>query len=205
LTQLAGRVLRLGVFGGAFDPPHRMHRVLVEAALDQLQLDRLLVVPTGQAWHKSRPLSDAAHRLAMAHLAFEDLPALRIDTREIERAGPSYTIDTLRELQDEFPDATLFLIIGGDQARALSSWHEWQQVVSLATIAVAQRVPAQVTGTRDLPPADQRQRFVQLQLPACNTSATDIRQRASRGQSIVPLVSESVARYIVLHRLYQTT
>lgn len=199
------RIRRLGVFGGAFDPPHVMHRALALAALEQLQLDLLLIVPTGQAWHKSRPLTDAAHRVAMVRLAFDDLPAVRIDPREIDRAGPSYTADTLRELHAEIPDAALFLVIGQDQAQALPTWHAWEQVVALATIGVAERADAATASTRFQPPDGLQQRFVRLQLPASDINATDIRQRAGNGQSIVPLVGEPVARYIVLHRLYQAT
>ena len=199
-------IRRLGIFGGSFDPPHVTHRLLAQAALAQLQLDRLLIVPTGQAWHKSRPLTDAAHRVAMAQLAFEDLPGVLVDSREVDRDGPSFTIDTLRVLRLEYPLAELFLIIGQDQAQALPSWREWEQVVALATIAVAGRAKDPVTTpTPYQPPEPLRQRFMQLQLPVSDTSATDIRQRAGRGQSIVPLVGEPVARYIVLHRLYQTT
>ncbi len=206
MTPANGDVRRLGVFGGAFDPPHLMHRVLVETALEQLRLDRLQVVPTGQAWHKSRPLTDAVHRVAMARLAFDDLPRVRIDTREIARAGPSYTVDTLRELRSEYARAELFLIIGQDQAQALPSWHAWEQVVALATICVAERADTTAaTTTRFQAPDGLQQRFLHLQLPLSDTSATDIRHRASSGQSIVPLVGEPVARYIVLHRLYQST
>jgi nicotinate-nucleotide adenylyltransferase len=193
------------VFGGAFDPPHVMHRALALAALEQLQLDLLLIVPTGQAWHKSRPLTDAAHRVAMVRLAFDDLLAVRIDPREIDRAGPSYTADTLRELHAEFPGAALFLVIGQDQAQALPTWHAWEQVVALATIGVAERADAAAASTRFQPPDGLQRRFVRLQLPVSDINATDIRQRAGNGQSIVPLVGEPVARYIVLHRLYQAT
>jgi len=205
LTPSAARAGRLGVFGGAFDPPHVMHRALALAALDQLQLDRLLIVPTGQAWHKSRPLTDAMHRVAMARLAFDGLPRVHVDTREIERAGPSYTVDTLRALRAEFPAAELFLILGQDQAQALPDWHAWQQVVALATIGVAERADAAAALTRFEPPDGLQQRFVRLHLPVSDISATEIRHRAGSCQSIVPLVGEPVARYIVLHRLYQTT
>lgn len=193
------------MFGGAFDPPHAMHRALALAALEQLQLDRLLIVPTGQAWHKSRPLTDAAHRVAMARLAFDALPRVCVDLREIARPGPSYTADTLRELHDEFPDAELFLIVGQDQAQGLPTWHAWEQVVALATISVAERADARAPGNRLQALDSLQQRFVRLRLPASDISATDIRQRAGSGQSIVPLVGEPVARYIVLHRLYQST
>lgn len=206
MTAGSEPIRRLGVLGGAFDPPHATHLALARAALEQLQLDQLLVVPTGCAWHKSRPLSDAQHRVAMAQLAFDGLPGVQIDTREIDRAGPSYTIDTLRELQIAYPDAELFLVIGQDQAQSLASWREWEQVVALATIAVAGRASEPVKNPNHFnPPEPLRQRFMQLQLPVSDISATDIRQRVRRGQSVVPLVGEAVARYIVLHRLYQTT
>ena len=199
------RPLRLGVFGGAFDPPHLAHRVLLEAATAQLQLDRLQVIPTGQAWHKARSLSGAQHRVAMAHLAFDDLPGARIDSREIARAGPSYTIDTLQELRREHPAADLFLLIGQDQGAAFMRWHRWREIVALATICVAGRADAAGHVPPFAPPAGLEPRFVTLQLPASNISATDIRQRAATGQGIDALVCARAARYIVLHRLYQST
>lgn len=206
MTVASAAIRRLGVLGGAFDPPHVTHRLLAQAAWQQLQLDRLLVMPTGRAWHKSRSLSDAQHRVAMAQLAFDGLPGVQVDTREIDRAGPSYTIDTLRELRIAYPDAVLFLVIGQDQAQALAGWREWEQVVALATIAVAGRPMDPVNNPNSFqPPEPLRQRFAQLQLPVSDISATDIRRRVSRGQSVVPLVGEAVARYIVLHRLYQNT
>ena len=199
-----GRVQRLGVFGGAFDPPHAAHRALVEAALDQLQLDRLHIVPTGEAWHKTRPLSEAAHRVAMARLAFEDLPWVVVDTRETTRSGPSYSIDTLRALQRESPGAQLFLLIGQDQARVLSTWRESQALVRLAIICVAARQDSTGTSVHFVPPPGLEHRFVQLDLPDLPVSATDIRARAASGQRVVPLVCDAVARYIVLHHLYQS-
>lgn len=205
MTLSPAPVRRLGVFGGAFDPPHVMHRALALAAIAQLRLDRLLIVPTGQAWHKSRPLTDAVHRVAMLRLAFDDVPGLLIDQREIEREGPSYTVDTLRELHADFPQVELFLIVGRDQAQALPTWHAWEEVVALATIGVAERADAQAAGTRFQAPDGLQQRFMRLQLPESDVSATEIRQRAGSGQSIVPLVGEPVARYIVLHRLYLST
>jgi len=205
LTQPLGRQLRLGVFGGAFDPPHLTHRALVEAALAQLQPDRLHIVPTGNAWHKTRNLSPAAHRVAMAQLAFGDLPQVQIDTLEVERAGPSYTIDTLRALSSDNPGAALFLIIGQDQAAALSRWHEWRAIVDMAMICVAERADPESDAPAFAPPQGLQARFRTLELPISAISATDIRQRAGAGLGIDPLVCAPVARYIVLHRLYQAT
>lgn len=191
---------RIGLFGGAFDPPHRAHRALVEAALSQLELDRLLIVPTGAAWHKTRALSAAEHRVAMARLAFADLPRVEIDLREVERPGPSYTIDTLRELHRRWPGATFFLLIGQDQARSLSSWREWRQVLELSTVCVASR-PGQ-GGAGDPTDAPWRDQLLELVMPPMDLSATTLRALCARGEPVDALVGEAVARYIALHHLY---
>jgi len=196
--------LRLGVFGGAFDPPHAGHRALVEAALTELQLDRLRVFPTGQAWHKKRELSGAAHRVAMAELAFADLPRVRVDARETLRPGPTYSVETLRELHAEHPGATLYLVIGQDQAADLQRWHAWREVVQLAIICVAARAQSTGAATGFVPPAGLEPRFLRLSCPLLPVSATEIRRRAATGQSIVPLVGDAVARYIADHYLYQS-
>ena len=170
----------------------------------QLQLDGLWVVPTGHAWHKARDLSTAQHRIAMAKLAFADLPNVRIDARETLRNGPTYTVDTLRELHAEHPGATLFLVIGDDQARAIHTWHDWRAVVQIAIICVAAREDSAGIAPRFVPPAGLEQRFLQLSFPVLSVSATDIRARVAAGRRIAPLVSEAVARYIADHHLYRS-
>ena len=205
LTSLAKRV---GVFGGAFDPPHLAHRALVETALGQLQLDELRVVPTGHAWHKQRSLSSAEHRVNMARLAFGDLPKVLIDERETHRAGASYTVDTLHEMQGEQAGSEWFLVLGGDQARALPTWRNWQELLKCATICIAQRQDASAPqGEADpfvaLFPSWPG-RFVRLQLAENPVSATQIRQQLAQGQDVSPLVGPAVARYIAQHHLYST-
>ena len=115
---------RIGIFGGSFDPVHNAHLALARTALTELPLDGVLWVPAGQPWQKTRELSAAAHRVAMLHLAIDGEPRFTLDRREIDRTGPSYTLDTVRELRAEWPDALLFLIrlsIGrGDYGRARS-------------------------------------------------------------------------------------
>jgi nicotinate-nucleotide adenylyltransferase len=193
---------RIGVFGGAFDPPHLAHRALLETALDELKLDRLHVVPTGEAWHKPRQLTAAAHRLAMVQLAFGDVPKICIDTREINRVGPSYTIDSLRQMAAEAAGAEWFLIMGADQAATLTSWHEWEAIVQIAIICVAAR--AHPSNTNDAIEAERLfpERFLHLSLPALHISATQIRSNIANGQPVQTLVSEPVARYIADHHLY---
>ena len=198
------KVQKIGMFGGAFDPPHLAHRALAEAALEQLQLDELHVLPTGQAWHKTRPLTAAAHRLAMSRLAFEGLARVLLDEREIRRAGPSYTLDTLRELHAEQPQAELYLVMGKDQADVLPTWRHWEQIVQLAIICVADRDVLTGQETRFVPPPEMAGRFRKIHMPAMDISATGIRARVASRQGIAPLVSPAVARYIEDNSLYQT-
>lgn len=203
---------RIGVYGGAFDPPHLAHRMLAQTALSQLQLDLLLILPTGQAWHKARPLTGAEHRLQMCTLAFGDLPHTRIDPRETLRSGPSYTADTLAELQSEWPGARLFLILGADQLLAFKTWKRWPEVLRMAQLAVAHRATrigedaldhahheADLSGV-EVP-------FVPLDMPLTNISATAVRahfgQSADHSQAQATLVTPAVAGYISQHHLYQ--
>lgn len=194
---------RVGVFGGAFDPPHVAHRALVDAAIGQLGLDELRIVPTGYAWHKASVLSPADHRLAMARLAFADVAKVVVDPRETRRNGPSYTIDTLRELGAALPGAEFFLVIGQDQAAALTTWRDWEEVLRLAIICVAARSDLSGATRPYLPRVELQARFRQLNFPNFPVSATGIRQRLASGQCVAPLVCDAVARYIADHHLYQ--
>jgi nicotinate-nucleotide adenylyltransferase len=195
---------RLGVFGGAFDPPHNAHVALARAAIQQLQLDELRVFPTGQAWHRSHALTDAQHRLALATIAFGDLPNTVIDDRELRRQGPTYTIDTLRELQAEQRGAQLFLVMGEDQALSLTKWREWEAIVQLAIICVAERPDAQAHATLAPTglPAEAEVRL--LRLPSMAESATEVRDLIAHHGDITRLVPPGVARYIASHHLYQS-
>ncbi len=196
---------KIGVFGGSFDPPHAAHLALALSALQHLELDRLLIVPTGQAWHKKRTLSASHHRLAMARLGFADLARVAIDTREIERPGPSYTIDTLREIAADWPGADLFLLIGEDQARAWQQWHEGAQIPRLATICVAARPTSSGEEGDFQAPQAWQQRFLRLPLAPMALSATELRARLGAHQNVSLMVPEPVARYIEDHHLYQAT
>jgi nicotinate-nucleotide adenylyltransferase len=199
---LTAAARRVGVFGGSFDPPHNAHVALARAAIDQLRLAELHIVPTGQAWHKARALSDGPHRLALARLAFADVAGAQVDERELMRPGPSYTVDTLRELQAAQPAAELVLLMGEDQAVAFTSWREWQAIAAMATLAVAQRGDgppgAGLAALRALPGV----RAEPLRLPAMPESATEVRARAAAGQGIAHLVPAGVASYIDRHHLY---
>jgi nicotinate-nucleotide adenylyltransferase len=188
---------RIGVMGGAFDPPHLAHLALAESALRALKLSELRVFPTGQAWHKSTVLSPAADRLAMARLAFEGLPGVRVDDAELRRPGPTYTLDTLQALRRSRPQAQLFLVIGADQARSFERWHGWQTILQLATLAVAEREPAAGQWHNSAwGPVEH------LHMPLMDLSATEIRERCRLGLPIDTLVPSGVCDYIAQHGLY---
>ncbi len=204
-------VCRLGVFGGAFDPPHLAHVALVEAAIAQLALDQVRIVPTGQAWHKPRSLTESLHRLAMTRMAFEHLPQVVVDEREMRRTGPSYTVDTLRELQSEFPAAQLYLLLGDDQRRSLPAWHQIGEIDRIAIICAAGR-DAAVRAWSETPDAPQsplplsdklHARIRSLEMPLMPHSATDIRVLAATEQALTGLVTPAVERYIHEHHLYR--
>ena len=190
---------RVGLFGGAFDPPHCAHVAIAKPAVDQLALDELRIIPTGVAWHKSRSLSPAADRLAMVRLAFADLPGIVIDERELNRTGASYTIDTIDALQQEQPGAELFLVMGADQWAAFTTWRQWQAIAGKARLCVAERPDQAECGPQTQLPVHR------LQLPAMAISATAIRQQLSdpsRTSDLGGLLPAPVARYISDHRLY---
>lgn len=197
---------RIGVFGGAFDPPHLAHVALVHAAIDSLQLDEVRVLPTGQAWHRAAPLSDARHRLAMSRLAFADLRQVQVDEREIRRQGPSYTVDTLEEIAAECPGAQLYLLIGDDQRRALPAWRRIEEITRLAIICAAPRpadvVPWNTGHVQEPVPQSLLACIRQLPMPLMHLSATDIRRRLRLHQSVSGLIPPAVERYIHEHHLY---
>ena len=130
---------RIGLLGGSFDPVHNAHLALGRQALTELQLDELRWVPVGHAWQKARPLTAAAHREAMLRLAIDGEPRFVLERCELQRPGPSYTLDTVRELQAHEPEAQWFLVIGQDQFASLHTWVGFEQLLPRVTLAVAQR------------------------------------------------------------------
>jgi nicotinate-nucleotide adenylyltransferase len=194
---------RIGIFGGAFDPPHNAHVELARIAIQQLGLDMLHIVPTGQAWHKARTLSPATDRLEMTQLAFADVERTVVDDREIHRPGPTYTIDTLIALQLDYSGAQLYLCMGADQFATFGQWHSWSDIVQIAIICIAARAQiywadGQFDALKGL-----EGRVLRLQLPDTPVSATRVRQLAASGADVAALVPPAVARYIAIHALYR--
>lgn len=194
---------KCGLFGGSFDPVHEAHLALGRLAIERLGLDELRWLPAGDAWQKQRPLSPAADRLAMLELALAGDPRSVIDRREIDRPGPSYTIDSVIELQAERPGTEWYLVLGQDQYRNLPTWHRWEELIGRVVLAVAAREGLAV----DAPPAlaARAHRCVVLPLPTMPISATAVRASAAAGRGLDAMVPAPVARYIDLHHLYART
>jgi len=198
----AGRALRLGVFGGTFDPPHHGHLALAEWARAELGLDRVLFVPAGEPPHKRRAgLSSVAHRVAMTRLAVRGNAAFDVSTIESRRRGPSWTADTVRELAATHPRARLFLLMGADMFATFATWREPDEIAKRAVLAVALRQGS--LKPRRIPPAVRAGRgVVWLANPVLEVSSSALRARARAGRSLRYLVPDAVGRYIERHRLY---
>jgi nicotinate-nucleotide adenylyltransferase len=196
--------LRVGILGGAFNPPHVGHLVCAQEALVQLGLEKVVFMPVGQAPH--RELSDdpgAEARLEMVELAAGDDARFEISRTEVDREGPSYTADTLRELRSRSPDDELFLILGGDQAAALPDWHEPEAVLSLATVAVVERTnwSRNAIGIK-IGRLRGAERIRYLDMPIMQVSSSAIRRRVAAGLPIRYLVPDRVASHIEANGLY---
>jgi nicotinate-nucleotide adenylyltransferase len=190
---------RVGIFGGSFDPVHNAHVALARQALAELALDELVWLPAGQPWQKQRVLAPVEHREAMVRLAIDGEPRYTLSRIEIEREGPSYTVDTVRTLTAQRPGVDWHLVIGQDQYAGFHTWHGWQELLGLVTLAVANRADAPLNAD----PQVLRVPHEAVALPMMDISSTDIRARLARGLGIADLVPASVAGYIARHHLYQ--
>lgn len=195
---------RIALYGGSFDPVHTAHLALARTALDHLQLDELRWIPTGHAWQKQGAHASAEHRAAMVAAAIEGEPRFLLERCELDRQGPSYTIDTLHELQASNPGADWYLVLGQDQYQNLTTWKAWQDLVAQVTLAVAGR-GGQASGS---PLAGHPHRVVHLPMPPMPVSATEIRARLAAGTpaaALAPaLVPPAVASYIARLGLYRS-
>jgi nicotinate-nucleotide adenylyltransferase len=196
--------VRIGIYGGVFNPPHHGHLIAAQEAHTQLELDVVMWVPAGVAPHREVEEDPGAEaRYEMVELATAGDERFRVSRIEMEREGPSYTVDTLRELREREPDDELFLILGGDQALALPSWREPLQVLELATLAVFERGSSTRNAigiTIGRMAGAERVRF--LQMPRIDISSTMVRRRAAARTPIRYLVPDKVANFIGAQSLY---
>lgn len=199
-TEAAKVAKRIGVFGGTFDPVHIAHLILAERAREALSLDRILFVPANIPPHKRevRMIASAAARLEMLQRALAGNEAFEVLTKEIEREGVSYTVDTLRDLSSSFPASEITLLIGSDNAREFSTWREPESIAAIASIGVWTRPGAELP-EEVLPGIG----YHRIDAPLLEVSSTEIRMRVAAGRSIRYLVPDAVADYIERHGLYR--
>ena len=200
--------MNIGVLGGTFDPIHNGHLLMAEEAMARLNLTMVLFVPAGQPWLKvDSPISAAEHRVQMVHLAIADKPYFKLSGMEIERAGPSYTVDTIAELRSQLDEGDeLFFILGQDNLTQLPQWKEPSRLVEMCYLVAVPRPGSPSPDLKALEAAipGVSQRVMLMDKPVIDISASVIRDRVAWGLSIHHLVPEPVSKYIRKHGLYTT-
>jgi nicotinate-nucleotide adenylyltransferase len=189
---------RVGVMGGTFDPVHHGHLVAASEVAQWFDLDEVIFVPTGEPWQKTE-VSPSEHRYLMTVIATASNPRFTVSRVDIDRDGPTYTIDTLRDLKAQRPDAELFFITGADAIAQILSWRDHDELWDLAHFVAVSR-PGHVLNTDGLPSDD----VSQLEIPALAISSTDCRDRVQRGHPVWYLVPDGVVQYIAKHHLYRS-
>ena len=192
------RTPRIGVMGGTFDPIHHGHLVAASEVAQSFGLDEVVFVPTGEPWQKAG-VTPGEHRYLMTVIATASNPRFTVSRVDIDRDGPTYTIDTLRDLKADRPDADLFFITGADALAQILSWRDHDELWDLAHFVAVSR-PGHVLSTDGLPTDD----VSQLEVPALAISSTDCRDRVQRGNPVWYLVPDGVVQYIAKHHLYRS-
>ena len=196
--MVSERAPRIGVMGGTFDPIHHGHLVAASEVAQSFDLDEVVFVPTGLPWQKDK-VTESEHRYLMTVIATASNPRFTVSRVDIDRDGPTYTIDTLRELKQARPDAEMFFITGADAIAQILSWRDHGELWDLAHFVAVSR-PGHVLCTEGLPTAN----VSQLEIPALAISSTDCRARVRAGNPVWYLVPDGVVQYIAKHHLYRS-
>lgn len=192
----------IGILGGSFNPVHRAHIQLALAALDQLPLQRVELMPAGRPWQKDPIAVSPEHRLAMLQLAIANHPKITINTIELEREGLTYTIDTLKALPSEHD---YYWLMGSDQLQNFTSWQGWREIMQRVTLVVAQRPNYPTSIPHDILAAQAPHKpILRIDFDAQDVSSTEVRQRLSAGQDVSDWLDPKVLDYIKEHQLYAT-
>lgn len=208
---------RIAVLGGTFDPVHCAHVNVANTVYQSLALDALYMIPCWQSPHRELPTASAQHRLTMLNLALADQASLTADARELEKQGPSYSVDTMRALRDEHPQAQLFLIMGGDAFQHFLKWHCWQEILTLTHLVVVKRPgysllddcadKALATLVKERliegAPMTLAGSILSVAVEPSSVSATEIRSLLLKQQSADNYLPTAVLQYIQQHGLYQ--
>ena len=204
----------IGVFGGTFDPIHYGHLRSALEVKEVFGLSKLLLIPSAQPPHRSQPVASAIERLQMLDLATSNQAELSIDSRELERNSPSYMVDTLSSLRQDYPQETLLLLLGSDAFKQLMSWHQWQRIFDFSHVVVMTRPGVVLDTLHDFFKERRCQRITELastragklyfqQVTPLDISATAIRQMIANHQNPGYLLPDTVLAYIRQHQLYQ--
>ena len=202
-----GYDMDIGILGGTFDPVHRGHLAIAEEAKRRLELVKVLFIPAGKPWLKvEREITPANHRMNMVNLAIKGKPYFELSAVEVERTGPTYTVDTLQDLHRELgPDVGFYFILGWDNLAEITTWREPANIVKLCKLVAFTRADTSVPdlmSLEDLVP-DVSSSTILLDMPPIDVSSSDIRKRVAAGLPIRDLVPETVEEYIQRHHLYQ--
>jgi len=197
--------MRIGIFGGTFDPIHVGHLVLAEQCREQLQLDGVWFIPTGEPPHKPPGgRTPGRQRYEMVQLAIAGHEKFRVLDMEIARSGPSFTVETLSELQALHPDKKFWWLMGADMLRDFPTWREPERIATLARIGAVNR--GGLSSPESLPTRERFGRIIDdVTIPSITLAASDLRERVARGQSVRYLVPRAVEVYIEQHGLYRST
>jgi nicotinate-nucleotide adenylyltransferase len=193
----AGRRPRVGIMGGTFDPIHHGHLVAASEVAQNYALDEVVFVPTGSPWMKTG-VSSSEHRYLMTVIATAANPRFTVSRVDIEREGPTYTIDTLRDIKNSRPDADLYFISGADAIAQILEWKDHDELWELAKFVAVSR-PGHALSIRGLP----EQSVSSMEVPALAISSSDCRDRVNRGYPVWYLVPDGVVQYISKHHLYR--
>jgi nicotinate-nucleotide adenylyltransferase len=195
----------IGILGGTFNPPHMGHLVMAQEALDQLDLDRVVLMPVAVPPHKeAREDPGGAARLELCRLAVAGDERFKVSSLEVDRGGASFTVDTLKELHDVEPEHELTFIVGGDMAQSLPAWREPETILALARLAVAEREGVRREDiVRRLESLHDGSRVVFFEMPRIDISSSSIRRRVAEGRSVRYLVPDAVAESIAEQGLYR--
>jgi nicotinate-nucleotide adenylyltransferase len=197
--------MRLGIFGGSFDPVHNAHLAIARACQEQAKLDEVWFTPTAiQPLKHHGPRASDAHRAEMLRLAIQDHEAWRGCTIEIDRGGFSYTVETLRQIHEELPEAELFFLIGADALNDVAKWKEPREIFRLATPLVVRRAAQPAPDLEQLTSLCTAVTKPQsIEMPGMEVSSSEVRRRIAAGESIAELLPEGVAQFIAQHGLYR--
>ena len=200
--------MNTGILGGTFDPIHSGHLVIAEEARLKLRLDKVLFIPAGQQWLKTeeRNITPAVHRVEMVRLAIAAKPYFDLSTVEVDRPGPTYSVETMAILHQQLgAEAKLFFIVGWDSLAELPQWKEPDRLVHLCKLVAVTRPGFNRPDLKEMEPPVPgiTQSVVWLDIPPIDISSTDIRKRVIQGQSIHGLVPDGVEKYIAEQKLYR--